>query len=165
MCGLISALSLQINGKYRMRRAISTHAKSGEQPADQVVLAHDERHLRRKLLHLTTGEMVMLDLKEAIMLADGDVLVLDDGGLVGVVASPEPLLRISGKDARHFAQLCWHLGNRHLPAEIGTDYILIRRDHVIKDMLLGLGALVSETEEPFHPVRGAYHGHHGHDHG
>ncbi len=150
-----------------MRRAISTVSNSGQVPTDLVVLAHDERHLRRKLLHLKTGEMVMLDLKEAIMLADGDVLVLDDGGLVGVVAAPEPLLRIKGRDGRHFAELCWHLGNRHLPAEIGADYILIRRDHVIRDMLFGLGAHVQETEEPFHPVRGAYHGtgHHGHDHG
>ena len=71
-------------------------------------------------------------------------------------------------------RLAWHLGNRHLPAEIDAQRILIRYDHVIVEMLKGLGATVQEVSAPFNPEGGAYgehnrqpghhHGHHHHDH-
>lgn len=151
-----------------MRRATSIVLKPDrliEVAQDHVTLAHDERHLRRKLLHLASEEMVMLDLKEAVMLADGDLLALDDGNFVEVRASKEELYEILPQNPQHLSELCWHLGNRHLPAEINLHRILIRRDHVIKDMLKGLGADVRDVVEPFQPVRGAYHGGHGHHHG
>ena len=151
-----------------MRRAVAILIKqnrSQEIAADHVTLAHDERHLRRKLLHLASEEMVMLDLKEPVMLADGDFLVLDDGSFVEVKAAKEELYEIIPQNQQHLSELCWHLGNRHLPAEINANRILIRRDHVIKDMLNGLGADVQEVVEPFQPVRGAYHSGHGHHHG
>ena len=151
-----------------MRRAIAILVKSDrhqEAPVDHVTLAHDERHLRRKLLHLASEEMVMLDLKETVMLADGDLLVLDDGSFVDVHAAKEELYEIHARSLQHMMELCWHLGNRHLPAEVNESRILIRRDHVIKDMLAGLGAEVKDIVAPFQPVRGAYHGGHGHHHG
>jgi urease accessory protein len=68
-------------------------------------------------------------------------------------------------------QPCWHLGNRHLKVQIEREWeglgdrILILRDHVIRDMLIGLGATVTEISEPFHPQDGAYaHSHGGEDH-
>jgi urease accessory protein len=141
-------------------------------PADKTILhtialAHDQRHLRRKLLHLDNDDVVMLDLKEAVMLADGDLLVLDTGEFVRITAIPEALYDIRPRDPLHLIELAWHLGNRHLAAEIRQDRILIQRDAVIKAMLEGLGARVAEVTEPFQPMRGAYHsGHsHGHDHG
>lgn len=156
-----------------MKRAVS-HAHAGtfhEAASGRVVLAHDERHLRRKLLTLEGGGEVMVDLPAAIVLEDGDALVLEDGALVAVTAAQEPLYAVTARDAVHLAKLCWHLGNRHLPAEIGEDRILIGRDHVIRDMLAGLGATVTEIVASFSPERGAYHGHghshahgHGHDH-
>ncbi|MCF1448496.1 urease accessory protein UreE [Agrobacterium vitis] len=124
-----------------------------------VVLAHDMRHLRRKLLHLADGEMVMLDLKEAVLFADGDRLVLDNGDQIAVKAADERLYAIEPRDGQHLLELAWHLGNRHLPAQIELDRILIGRDPVIRAMLEGLGATVSEVVEPFQPVRGAYHSH------
>ncbi|MCO6185325.1 urease accessory protein UreE [Rhizobium sp. L1K21] len=135
----------------------------------RVTLAHDERHLRRKLLHLEDGRMVMLDLKEAVMLAGGDVLALDNGGHVLIDAKPEALMEVRARDGLHLIELAWHLGNRHLAAQVEKDRILILRDHVIRDMLERLGASVCDVEEPFQPVRGAYHsqahghGHHHHD--
>lgn len=130
-----------------------------------VVLAHDERHLRRRLLTLEDGGEVLVDLPAAIVLEDGDALVLEDGSLILVAAAPEPLYEVTARDANHLAKLCWHLGNRHLPAQIEESRILIGRDHVIRDMLLGLGATVEEIAAPFSPERGAYHGHgHSHDH-
>ncbi len=148
-----------------MKRAVShAHAGTFAQAAGRVVLAHDERHLRRRLLTLEGGGEVLADLPAAIVLEDGDALVLEDGSLVAVTAAQEPLYAVTARDAVHLARLCWHLGNRHLPAQIEAARILIGRDHVIRDMLVGLGATVDEIVAPFSPERGAYHGH-GHDHG
>ena len=133
-------------------------------PVEQVVLPHDLRHLRRKLLHLESGEMVMLDLKEAVLFATGDLLVREDGELIEIVAAPEKLFEIKARDRLHLIEMAWHLGNRHLAAQIEEDRILILRDHVIRAMLEGLGAEVADVTEPFQPARGAYHSH-GHDHG
>lgn len=132
-------------------------------PIETVVLPHDLRHLRRKLLHLESGDMVMLDLKEAVLFASGDLLVRDDGELIEIVAAPEKLFEIKPRNRLHLIELAWHLGNRHLPAQIEEERILILRDHVIRSMLEGLGAEVTDVTEPFQPARGAYHSH-GHDH-
>ncbi|WP_086998296.1 urease accessory protein UreE [Rhizobium sullae] len=138
-------------------------------PIGKVVLPHDLRHLRRKLLHLENGDMVMLDLKEPVLFSSGDMLVLEDGELIEIQAADEKLFEIKGRDRLHLIELAWHLGNRHLGAQIEEERILILRDHVIRSMLEGLGATVSEVTEPFQPARGAYHSHgshsHGHDHG
>lgn len=107
----------------------------------------------------------LLDLPEARLLRHGDGLMLDDGRVVEVHAMPEPLMEVRGRDARHLLALAWQIGNRHLAAEITPDTIRIRRDHVIREMLLGLGAEVIEIEAPFDPEGGAYGGHHhAHDH-
>ena len=151
-----------------MIRAISVLApgEPHQPPKDVVVLPHDGRHLRRKLLHPENSEMVMLDLKEPVSLAHGDLILLDDGACLEVIAAREPLVEIRARDRLHLTELAWHLGNRHLQAQIEDDRILILRDHVIEDMLRGLGAAVAHVEEPFHPVRGAYHaGGHAHGHG
>ncbi|KQW29165.1 urease accessory protein UreE [Rhizobium sp. Root274] len=150
-----------------MQRATSfkTAGSVAEAPEGVVVLSHDARHLRRKLLHLDNGDMVMLDLKEAVLFGHGDRLVLDDGTTVEIQAAEERLFAITARDGLHLIELAWHLGNRHLAAQIETDRILILRDHVIRDMLIGLGAEVTEVIEPFQPVRGAYHAHSSHGHG
>ncbi len=136
-------------------------------PIDVVVLAHDERVLRRKLITLRHGEEVLVDLPQTVAFETGDVLVLEDGRVVEVVAGEEPLYEIAARDAQHLAELVWHIGNRHLPCQIeaGSGRLLIGRDHVIKEMLEGLGASVKEVIEPFSPVRGAYGAVHDHHHG
>ncbi|MEO3997372.1 urease accessory protein UreE [Mesorhizobium sp. CAU 1732] len=139
-------------------------AGQGDAPFDIAVLPHDERHLRRRVLSLAKGEKVLVDLPEPVALEHGDVLVLDDGRRVGIGAEQEDVYDIRARDRLHLAELCWHIGNRHLAAQIEDDRILILRDHVIKDMLTGLGATVSEVVAPFVPLRGAYSGH-GHSHG
>lgn len=149
---------------YRSTAVLSPGPKD-KAPLHSITLAHDARHLRRKLLHLENDDVVMLDLKEAVMLADGDLLALEGGGYIRVVAAPEALYEIRPRDPLHLVELAWHLGNRHLPAQIETGRILISRDPVIRTMLEGLGATVTEISEPFHPLRGAYHAAGGHDHG
>ena len=138
---------------------------AGRTPIGVVVLAHDQRHVRRKLLHMQHDDVVMLDLREPVLLAHGDVLLTETGETIEVIAAEELLYEVIPKDAVHLVELAWHLGNRHLPAQIEAGRILILRDHVIRGMLAGLGASVREISEPFHPMRGAYHGHGDHHHG
>jgi urease accessory protein len=134
--------------------------------ADHVVLDFDARHRRRIAMTGTGGLCFLLDLPKAIALRQGDGLVLDDGRIVAVQAAPEPLLEVRTADPHHLLRLAWHLGNRHLPAQIEAERILIRPDHVIADMLRGLGAEVRQVSEPFDPEGGAYSGDgsSGHDH-
>src|SRR4051812_49013897 len=140
-------------------------------PFDVAVLTQDERHLRRKVITLVHGDRLLVDFAEPLVLEDRDVLVLDDGRHVGIVAAEEELLEIRGRDPVHLAGLAWHIGNRHLAAAVEAGRILILRDHVISAMLEGLGAEVSEVVEPFNPLGGAYsgggsdYGAHGHAHG
>lgn len=129
----------------------------------QVSLDYDGRFLRRKTLATDDGEAFLVDLPQTLSLAHGGVLVLEDGRGIEVIASPEDLLEITGDN---LLQLAWHIGNRHTPCQIQRGRLLIQRDHVIRDMVLKLGANVRETVEPFTPEGGAYgHGRtHGHAH-
>ncbi len=150
------------------------HYRWAEAPADTVVLDFDDRHRRRMAMTGTRGLEFLLDLEHAVALRGGDALVLEDGRLVEVVAAPEPLVEIRGADPAHLVRIAWHLGNRHLPTQIAGKGLRIRRDHVIEEMVKGLGARVIEIEAPFDPEGGAYaaahaahdhgHGHTGHDH-
>jgi urease accessory protein len=152
-----------------------------EAATDTVVLDFDDRHRRRMAMTGTRGLEFLLDLENAVALRGGDALVLEDGRLIEVVAAPEPLIEIRGTDPGHLVRLAWHLGNRHLPTQITARGLRIRSDHVIEEMVKGLGAKVIEIEAPFDPEGGAYaaahepaghghdhahhdHGHHGHDH-
>lgn len=141
-----------------MLRATSVKAAQTwrDAPADTVVLEFDDRHRRRFAMTGTRGLEFLLDLPEVVALRSGDALVLEDGRLVEVVAAPESLLEIRCRDAMHLVRVAWHLGNRHLPTQITTKGLRIRRDHVIEEMVRALGARVIEIEAPFDPEGGAY---------
>jgi urease accessory protein len=126
---------------------------------DRVTLEHDQRRLRRKLLKLSHGDEVMVDLPFTVTLDHGDRLLLDDGRTIEIAAAPELLYEVRARDKEHLVRLAWHLGNRHLPAQLEEARIVVKRDHVIRDMLIGLGAGVTEISEPFFPEHGAYHSH------
>jgi len=162
-------MKLNINTDFtKFPRAVSVlaaGAAGAAAPYARAVLAHDERHLRRRAIETEGGDKVLVDLPEPVALNNGDRLVLEDGRQLEIVAAPEDVYDIRARDAVHLTELAWHIGNRHLAASIEGERILILRDHVIKAMLEGLGATVSEVSEPFKPVRGAYSGHGGHDHG
>jgi urease accessory protein len=134
------------------------------EPADCVLLDYDDRQRRRLAMTGTRGTAFLLDLPAGASLHGGDALVLEDGRLIEIVAAPEPLLEIRCADPKHLARLAWHLGNRHLPAELLDNAVRVRRDHVIAEMAAGLGARVIEIEAPFEPEGGAYRPHaHRHD--
>ena len=155
-----------------MIRATRVIAAGGARPpaADRVTLDFDARHRRRIAMTGEGGLSFLLDLPETATLRDGDGLLLEDGRVVEVKAKPEPLMEATAGDPEHLARLAWHIGNRHLAAEIGKDRILLRPDHVIADMLRGLGAAVRDVIAPFNPESGAYAAHdhadhHEHEHG
>jgi urease accessory protein len=148
----------------------------GRIAVDSITLDRQSRHRRRVLLETDRGHEVMLDLAEATYMAHGDLLALDNGTYVKIVAAAEPLLEIhaptSNKDGPvQLARIAWHIGNRHTPAEISRDALYIQPDHVLEEMVIGLGAHVHHVSRPFDPEGGAYGGkgpllesHHGHTH-
>ena len=154
----------------------STITKNAKGPfLDEVTLDYEDRHRRRMMLTAQKGHEFLLDLVEVPDLRDGDGIVLSNGQTVLVRAAPEPLMEIHVHDAIHLARIAWHIGNRHLAAEIGDHAMRIRADHVIATMVEGLGGHVHEIKAPFNPEGGAYgggkvtshdHGNsHGHAHG
>ena len=135
----------------------ANHGKG--KPFAQLTLTSDQRRLRRKVLAIN-GEEVMVDFPDAVTLEHFGGLLLEDGRIVEIVAAPEPLLEITPRGTEHLAQIAWHIGNRHMTAQIEKKRILVPRDHVAKAMLLGLGAEVRDVTEPFLPMPGAYHAPH-----
>lgn len=133
-------------------------------PADTVTLDYDGRHRRRHAMRGEGGLAFLLDLSETTALRDGDGLVLSDGRLVLVKADPERLMEISGPDTAALIRIAWHLGNRHLPTQLVQDRLRIRHDHVIRDMVAGLGGTVTNMEASFDPEGGAFAHGLAHDH-
>ena len=146
----------------------SIHRPAGHWPKEKatgsLTLDFDARHRRRIRLTADQGEDILLDLPKAVAMADGDGLQLDDGRWLKVQAAAELIVEVRHKDPNQLMRLAWHLGNRHLPTEIRDQVLRIRPDHVIEDMLVGLGADLEEVKAPFQPEGGAYSGHTGHHH-
>jgi len=95
----------------------------------------------------------------ARQLHDGDALRLDDGSYVEVRAAAEPLLELRTASPAELTRLAWHLGNRHVAAELGHGWLRIRPDHVLADLAVRLGATVEAVSAPFEPEAGAYAAH------
>ena len=129
-------------------------------PADRITLSYDERHRRRLRFVAEAGTEFLLDLPRTTVLRGGDGLQLEDGRVILVAAATEPLLEVTAGDADQLVRLAWHIGNRHLPAQIVAGRLLIREDAVIEAMLNGLGATVRYVVESFTPEAGAYDGSH-----
>jgi urease accessory protein len=155
-----------------MQRAVAVHPR-GQWPedaaVDMVTLAYLDRHRRRIRLVAHSGAAFLLDLPRAQHLAAGDGLELDSGGYVRVQAAPEPVIEIEAGDWESLLRIAWHLGNRHLPVQVIGDRLRIREDHVIAEMVAGLGGRITRREAPFDPETGAYAAsvaahHHPHDH-
>jgi urease accessory protein len=141
---------------------------------DSVRLDHDLRSRRRMVFTTASGAPILLDLRRPAHLRDGDGLKLEDGAIVRVEAAAEALLEISAPSVAALVRIAWHLGNRHLPTQLlpGEDggRIRIRQDHVIAQMVEGLGGVSELVMAPFDPEGGAYAGRNGeailaaHDH-
>ncbi|RYE73707.1 MAG: urease accessory protein UreE [Hyphomicrobiales bacterium] len=143
-------------------RAVTYVPRGTASGFDSAVLLHDERRVRRRVIPLLHGDEVLVDFRNPVTLDQHGLLQLEDGRYVEIIAGEEQLYDIRGRDPKHLMQLAWHIGNRHAKAQIDGDRILILRDHVLRDMLIGLGATVTDISEPFSPMDGAYAHDHGH---
>lgn len=154
-----------------MKAASVLHPPLPVPAIDRIELDYDARFLRRKLLRTVSGAEVLVDLPKVTALSHGDAL-LTEAGPVEIIAAEEPVLIVTGDLPR----LAWHIGNRHTPCQIEPFHLIIRADHVLRAMLAGLGASVTEARRPFIPEGGAYgpaqvmghshgpdHHHHHHD--
>lgn len=128
------------------------------------MLSYDARFLRRKVVKTVDGQSVLVDLPKTTSLNHGDAPATAEGKLIEIIAVQEAVLQVTGPN---LVLLAWHIGNRHIPCQIGADHLLIQNDPVIGHMLEHLGAKVTPVQRPFTPEGGAYgHGRtHSHEHG
>ena len=143
---------------------LHTRLERADQITDEAVLAYDQRERCRLRIALASGATAALFLPRGSVLRDGDLLTGPDGAVVRVRAAMEATYRINARDPQALVRCAFHLGNRHGQVQIGADHLRIRADPVLRDMLAGLGATVTEEQAPFHPEPGAYGGGQGHAH-
>jgi urease accessory protein len=131
---------------------------------DTVILDYAQRSAQKITVTGVKGGAFEIDLRQPARLRTDDVLVLEDGGLVEVVAAPEPLIEARAKDLAVLSRLAWHLGDRHVPVQVLPNRIRARREPAVEALLTSLGAKVAMIEAPFEPEGGAYASSHGHEH-
>jgi urease accessory protein len=131
-----------------------------------LALTAEERTRSRLRFETEEGAGVQLVLPRGTVLRDGDLLLGDQAdALVRVRAKAEPVLTARAADAHTLLRAAYHLGNRHVPVEVGDDFLRLSPDSVLADMLTQLGLEVVEETAPFQPEAGAYAGHsHSHSH-
>ncbi|TXS95726.1 urease accessory protein UreE [Parahaliea maris] len=136
----------------------------------QLVLTHDQRERGRLRAFAEDGEEVRLFLERGKTLAIGEFLRGRCGKVLQVAGATEPVMTALCDDWHTFSRACYHLGNRHVKLQVGQCWLRITPDHVLAEMLQGLGLSVREEEAVFVPESGAYshgaghHHHHDHDH-
>lgn len=124
---------------------------------DKLRLSFEQRQKSRLRARLESGEEVALLLPRGNLMRGGDVVKTTDGRSVEIVAADEKLLHI---ESPSLARVAYHLGNRHVPVQVGEAFLRIAEDHVLEDMLRKLGARVVPVEAAFEPEAGAYHENH-----
>jgi len=130
---------------------------------ERVVLSFDLRCKCRLRTRSAAGEDVGLFVARGSVLRHGDKLAAQDGRIVEIVAALESLMEVRSNDPLLLARAAYHLGNRHVAVQLGEGRLRFASDHVLRDMVLGLGLQVSDITAPFSPEAGAYG--HGHTHG
>jgi urease accessory protein len=128
----------------------------------ELVLPFELRQKSRLRTTLASGEEVGLFLERGDILRGGDFLLAEDGRVIRVVAKPEPVLDISCGSPEALARIAYHLGNRHVSLQVGTDWLRIADDHVLRQMVEGLGATAVARDAAFEPEAGAYAVGHSH---
>ncbi len=145
---------------------ITRHADPGEHGDVMLTLSYELRSKTRLRTRSADGEDVAIFLPAGSPpLADGDRLQANDGRVVRVCAQPEALLHVSAINPRELNRAAYHLGNRHVPVQVGEGWLRLGADSVLQGMLEQLGMLVQPLLAPFQPESGAYGGGHHHSHG
>lgn len=138
-------------------------AEYGVKLAGALELPFERRQKSRQRARLVSGEEVALQLPRGEVMRGGDWLVASDGRVIEVVAAVERVVHVECATPRDLARAAYHLGNRHVPVQVGEGWLRIAEDPVLARMLEGLGARLATLEAPFEPEAGAYGAHHRHD--
>lgn len=147
-----------------MRRFEKVGSREGSPPKLTLTLSYELRRKTRQLARLDDGEEIGLLLAPGTFLKDGDILESAEGDRLRVVAALEPILFVTASDTGKLTRAAYHLGNRHIPVEVGSGFLRLEADPVLKRMLEQLDVRVEERKEAFHPETGAYGGGHRHGH-
>lgn len=142
-----------------MRRAVKVKSKGSwrEVSVASVTLPYKDRYRRRFRMYDDTGGVFLLNLPDAVLLAEGDGLELDNGDVLVVRAALEPVADIQCRDSAHMARIAWHMGNRHTAIQVlGDNSLRISYDSILVAMIKGLCATVTCHSAPFQPEPGAY---------
>ena len=129
---------------------------------EQLSLPFELRQKSRLRTKLASGEEAGLFLEHGSILRGGDCLRANDGRIVLVVAADEELMEAKCVTPFQLVRAAYHLGNRHVPVQIGDGWLRFQADDVLAQMLRGLNATVSKVSAPFEPEAGAYAGGHHH---
>ncbi len=148
----------------RIEQVVSQSDAKSVVPTAKLTLPFERRKVSRQLTVLEDGREAALFLPRGTVLRGGDFLLADDGSFVAVVASQEAVLIVTAPDHFSLMRATYHLGNRHVPVEIGDGFIKLEYDYVLQEMLLRLGVQVAEKMASFEPEAGAYGGGHRHSH-
>ena len=146
-----------------MLKAIEVVQSSGECEL-VLTLPFELRQKSRLRAVLDNGAEVGLMLARGTILRGGDYLKTESGELIRVQAADESVSMIRTDDCLLLSRACYHLGNRHVPLQVGQGWASYLHDHVLDDMVRGLGLQVSHEQAPFEPEGGAYGGGHQHAH-
>jgi urease accessory protein len=134
-----------------------------DEVSDTLILTSEQRRSQRASVVSVRGVAIDLDFPESIALRTDDVLVLDNGTFVDVIAAPEPLIEVRGEHAA-LARISWALGGRHVPVQFLPNRLRLRNDPTLVPLITAIGGKVAAIEAPFEPEGGAYAAHaHGHD--
>lgn len=137
-------------------------APDGAVACERLLLPFESRCKSRLRTRLASGEEAGLFLERGRLLRGGDKLLGNDGRVVEVVAAPEMLMQATSDDPLQLARAAYHLGNRHVAVQVLAGSLRFARDHVLGEMVRGLGLPVTEVKAPFEPEAGAYGGHGAH---
>lgn len=140
------------------------HIHSDTVIADVVSLSFDLRQKSRIRVTLQSGTEAALYMQRGTILRGGDFLQAESGEIIEVIAADQAVMKVTATTSKSLTRAAYHLGNRHVPLEIGDGWLKLETDSVLKDMLLGLGVQVEELQAPFEPESGAYAAGGGHHH-
>ena len=150
-------MMIELCTKLKIRRDVYHSEISG-----QIKLPFDLRQKTRLRTQLVSGEEIAVMLPRGDILRGGDLVVASDGRVIEVVAQAEKVLHITCDTPQALTRAAYHLGNRHVPVQVGDGFLRIAADHVLEQMLKGLGAKIEMLQAPFEPEAGAYGGGHQH---
>jgi urease accessory protein len=123
-------------------------------------LTAEERTRTRHRFDAPGGQTLFFRLPRGIVIQNGDFLAAESGELVEILAKPEPVLTVLASNPLTLLRVAYHLGNRHVPVEITPDYLHLKPDSVLAEMLIHLGVEIKEEIKSFQPEAGAYGHHH-----